>query len=357
MTQFIRITIYLYLAYMIGGCAGLPEHARPKKLASGKFSMADAITYRRLARTDFKGEHHPSGRDERARATTCLRVQWRIDEQSVQYEYAESEDGGRVVNVKAKNPVFQAYMDRSCSWWNPKSTGLGQFYLLEHEQIHFAFYEIAARRWNKEIDSIEFQIKAGDQQAMRQDMISNINRFLEPRYAALNKRNLEFDKDTSMAYRPKKHKRWLDTVRQELSALGYLGAASIVSDCHVDEATRQAIARAKRLLPESNYHESMIRLIEQAEAYLEPPDCYSAKARILAERAVAMARNSTFPCQVTVETRQAIDAAVEAAENEFGQAEPLRLISLAKNAIKPPECDNVRARILADKAYQLLTEK
>lgn len=356
MTQFIRIMIYLYLAYMIGGCAGLPEYAKPKKQADGEFSMADAITYRRLARTDFKAEHPPGGFDERMAAVTCASVKWHIDKQSVQYKYAKSEDGGWVVSVKAKNPVFRAYMDRNCSWWNPKSTGLGQFYLLEHEQIHFAFYEIAARRWNKEIHTIEFQIKESDQQAMSQDIISSINRFLEPRYAALDKRNLEFDEDTSMAYRPKKHKRWLDTVRQELSALGYSGAASIVSDCQVDEATRQAIAKAKRLLSDTNYNESMIKLIEQAEAYLEPPDCYSSKARILAERAIAMARNSTFPCLVTAETRRAINAAVKAADSKSGKTEALRLISLAKDAIKPPNCDNVRARILAEKAYQLITE-
>ena len=159
-----------------------------------------------------------------------------------------------------------------------------------------------------------------------------------------------------MAYRPKKHKQWLDTVRQELSALGYLGKASIVSDCQVDEATWQAIAKAKKLLPDTNYHESMLRLIEQAEAILQPPNCYSAKARILAERAIAMARSSTIPCQVTAATKQAIDVAVEAADSESGKTEALRLISLAKDAIKPPNCDNVRARILADKAYQLITE-
>lgn len=355
-TRFLRITIYLWFAYTIGGCAGLPEYAKPKKQADGEFSMADAITYRRLARTDFKAEHPPGGFDERMGAVTCAAVMWQIDQQSVQYRYAKSEDGGWVVTVKAKNPVFRAYMDRNCSWWNPKSTGPGQFYLLEHEQIHFALYEIAARRWNKEIHTIEFQIKESDQQTMSQDIISGINRFLEPRYAALDKRNLEFDRDTSMAYRPKKHNQWLHTVRQELSSLGYSAAASMVGDCEVDEATRQAIAEAKKLLPGSNYHESMLKLIEQAEAIIQPPDCYSAKARILAERAITMARNSSFPCEVTAETRQAINAAVEAAEKESGQTEPLRLISLAKDAVKPPNCDNVRARILAEKAYQLITE-
>ena len=59
-------------------------------------------------------------------------------------------------------------------------------------------------------------------------------------------------------------------------------------------------------------------------------------------------------CQVSDATYEAIEAATSAAKKKVTRLEVYELIDEAEAATKPPECDNVRARILADKARQLI---
>ncbi len=58
-------------------------------------------------------------------------------------------------------------------------------------------------------------------------------------------------------------------------------------------------------------------------------------------------------CQISQAARNAIDLAVNL-ERKTSQIQDL--ITQAEEAAKPPECDSVRAKILADKAYQMMIE-
>ena len=77
---------------------------------------------------------------------------------NIVYRRATSQgDDARLGRVRARvhNLAFTAFMDRDCSWWNPQYTGLPHEYILEHEQIHFALFEIAARRLNQQAARIQ----------------------------------------------------------------------------------------------------------------------------------------------------------------------------------------------------------
>ena len=58
-------------------------------------------------------------------------------------------DGSVFYRSGATRLRFFAQMDRNCSWWNPGEVGLPDDYILEHEQIHFALFELEARRLNE----------------------------------------------------------------------------------------------------------------------------------------------------------------------------------------------------------------
>ena len=55
-------------------------------------------------------------------------------------------------------------------------------------------------------------------------------------------------------------------------------------------------------------------------------------------------------CRVDRATREAIDKARSAIKDAVDQASAGRLLEQAETAVRPPECDNLRAQILADKA-------
>ncbi len=44
---------------------------------------------------------------------------------------------------------FRAEMERDCSWWNPGVRSRDEPRILEHEQMHFVLFEIAARHLNQ----------------------------------------------------------------------------------------------------------------------------------------------------------------------------------------------------------------
>ena len=90
--------------------------------------------------------------------------------------------------------------------------------MLEHEQIHFALFELAARRLDAESAAIEgsaVATRASPEEAVlevQEALQSELSAALE---AALE-RNRRFDEDTSMGFRPARQEEWLRQIRREL---------------------------------------------------------------------------------------------------------------------------------------------
>ena len=93
-------------------------------------------------------------------------------------------------------------------------------YVLEHEQIHFALYELGARPLNASVGRIADDVRAEGStlDEVRQHADYILRRALVDALAVILERNRAFDEDTSLGYKPERQKAWLSRVAQELSS-------------------------------------------------------------------------------------------------------------------------------------------
>jgi hypothetical protein len=205
-------------------CGGdLPEHAAPRGSVVDTASMEglDLVPYRMLVRDDFRGTEAPApfaGYTDQIGAATCGYI-LPADDMDVVVRSVASERGDRVFQVVPNRIRFEARMDRNCSWWNPRDLGVPEAYILEHEQIHFALFELEARRLNRDIDEVKSRVAVtvrsledAGPEAQKQ-----LAAYIEERMAAILARSRRFDEETSMGYEPEQQKRWWKQVDRELA--------------------------------------------------------------------------------------------------------------------------------------------
>lgn len=125
---------------------------------------------------------------------------------------------------------FHAYMRPDCSFWNKVIGPLGRvgriallaagivtvgggkqpdWYILQHEQIHFAIAEVAARQLSRKLGEIPYERRT---------------RHFDRKVYALtvkhvNERNARFDGETSGTYDPHLLEKWVRLLERELQTL------------------------------------------------------------------------------------------------------------------------------------------
>ena len=111
-------------------------------------------------------------------------------------------------------------MDRKCSWWNSKKS-LQLDYVLQHEQIHFALTEVAARQLNQQARKIvdATRVTGESAQEVKELIGQRVKDVLDEAQQKLLERNREFDEDTSGKHNEKGQQRWAEQVFAELEAL------------------------------------------------------------------------------------------------------------------------------------------
>lgn len=179
----------------------------------------DSIRYRTLERADFKGKEPPPGAVARGNhgiaAITCVdvRAEPRI---SMQIGEAPDSDGTERFEGWLSQVRFQAFMDRDCSWWRPKTQG--PEYTLQHEQIHFAIREIAARRLNASAEQLvtELHVTAATEQEVRLQLRQRVEELFNEHNEAALRRSREFDDDTSATRDNERQRQWWLQVEREL---------------------------------------------------------------------------------------------------------------------------------------------
>jgi hypothetical protein len=215
---------WLLVLSLVGCGGGLPDYAAPKGgvVEAGTLDSSDVIGYRELTRADFRGRQAPpefAQVADRVGAATCGQVRTTPDTAFVIHWRKDSTGSEERHWVEVKKLGFVALMDRRCSWWNDKLAARQPAYVLEHEQIHFALYELGARELNASVADIERdmtregldegEVKARAQQALNDALTEATRKLLE--------RNRSFDQDTSLGYRPDRQRAWLQKVTEELS--------------------------------------------------------------------------------------------------------------------------------------------
>lgn len=202
------------------GCSTLPDFAAPKR-SEGSVVVSDAedaIRYRTLTRADFKRTSPPGqikfGKYELG-ALTCGSLQTSPDTE-LQLVTTTTPGGESVVHGRFKVLRFFAFMDRQCSWWNP--TNREPEYTLQHEQIHFALYELEARALNRRAEQLvrETELESEDREEVVQRLNGVIQGLLDEHIERSLERNSDFDEETSLGHDPARQQRWWETVQREL---------------------------------------------------------------------------------------------------------------------------------------------
>lgn len=225
MTDCIRVFAFAFGVMALLSCTSLPDYAAPKGAVMDPklIDASDLISYRTLERNDFKATAPPRRIlcvSERIGAATCSYV--RTEGNSMLTSRSvRAPDGSVTYEVTAPADVrFVASMNRSCSWWNPKDIGLPQDYILEHEQIHFAIFELEARRLTASFTAHRAELTATADSAQEAGDIvrKKLEAHLQEHLADILDRSRDFDEDTSMGHSPEQQKVWLTRVGSELAA-------------------------------------------------------------------------------------------------------------------------------------------
>jgi hypothetical protein len=208
---------------VVPGCgSSLPSYAAPSAelVPAENLDTSDVITYRALTRADFRGASAPAevrGHEHKLGALTCGQVR-SAPSTKIQILWQEGGQAPTRYWVKVSGLSFVALMDRKCSWWNDRASAFDPAYVLEHEQIHFAIFELGARRLNQIARQIaaRMQIAASSQaeaEAHAQRVLSDALREENERLLSDSK---AFDHDTSLGYRPDRQRAWWRKVTAEL---------------------------------------------------------------------------------------------------------------------------------------------
>ena len=221
MLRFIKSILLMEFFLLLSGCAQLPEYARPHtmEIDNKQEGLKNVITYRQLTIDDFQALELPANIEPHAEsigAHTCCRIRVAKDSKFMitrRYLNQQIHYFGSIKYI-----AFEAVMDPECSWLNPKVSGKKLEYVLEHEQIHFALMEIAARKLTQEARKeakkfIAIQLSYGD---TREEVSAKIRDMLRTSNQAVLKEHTSFDEDTSLYFDPKGQRWWLDWVEDQL---------------------------------------------------------------------------------------------------------------------------------------------
>ncbi|HEX6790703.1 MAG TPA: hypothetical protein VF247_05270 [Candidatus Krumholzibacteria bacterium] len=207
-------TLLLLLVIAPGCTIACTSFVEPRSVHvdSSTYDESRLIPYRTLVRADFKAPCAPAafaGNDVDVVTaalvrTGCCSISTRAAADS------------SYIEALVENLHFEARMSQNHSWWNPHRLVTAQ--ALEHEQVHFALAELAARRANARIVEIGARIRARASsepaavRAARVHLQREVDRVQEDLAAA----HAEFDRDTANGRRLDRNHAWYENVRDEL---------------------------------------------------------------------------------------------------------------------------------------------
>jgi len=221
MNRFLRYVVLSLSLALVSTCARLPEYARPRMVQTDELqkTLSTGFAYRPLTPDDFRAtslSEQMAGHAERinAHAATLIRLtadsSFRITSGDLY--------GQRYFFGKIERLAFEAIMLPDRSWWNPKIPANMRGYVLQHEQIHFALTEIAARQLTIDIQkwASDVLVMETTPQEVRAELARQINDRINAAMKANLKRQEQFDEDTSLFFNRKWQQWWSSTVEEEL---------------------------------------------------------------------------------------------------------------------------------------------
>ena len=205
----------------VAACARLPDYIKPRTIQMDEIRkvIATGFSYRPLTPEDFRATSLPenlSTHGESINAQSAILIHLRADSK---FSISPWPFLDQVNYLGSINPIaFEAVMIPNHSWWNPKIKAAMTGYVLQHEQIHFALTELAARKLTRDAQKSASDLMVVKQtpQQVYDEIVQQIKEKIKSALAANKKRHLEFDKDTSLFYNPSWQAWWLEMVEEEL---------------------------------------------------------------------------------------------------------------------------------------------
>ena len=225
MNRFGYAVLYMVLA-LISACARLPEYARPHMDQAEDLQQmrAAGFPYRELTIDDFRAtslsEQFPE-RAEHINAHVATQIRLTADSN---FRITSGElYGQRYFIGSVERLAFESVMLPDRSWWNPKIPANMRGYVLQHEQIHFALTELAARQLTKDSTKWASEVLAikPTPQEVRAELARQIKDRVNAAMEASLKRQAEFDDDTSLFFNPRRQQWWAWTVEDELKRMAF----------------------------------------------------------------------------------------------------------------------------------------
>jgi len=200
-------------------CIRLPEYAKPRTIQIDHKSIPTGFTYRQLTPKDFRATSLPenlSTHGESFNAQSSITIRMTADSNFTITRFSLWDQINYSCSIN--HLAFEAIMIPDNSWWNPKINAAMTGYVLQHEQIHFALTELAARKLTSDARkwaSNIVVIKQSPQEAYS-EIIQQIKSMINSAMEANKKRHLKFDEDTSLFYNPSWQAWWFGRVEKEL---------------------------------------------------------------------------------------------------------------------------------------------
>jgi hypothetical protein len=213
----------LAIAFVFLGCAGnSPSYIPPipSYHETQAVDAADAVTYRTLTRADFKATRPPGdGKGIPAHASAALVGSLRmVPEAEWVFKSIETEDGP-MVEATANKLRFQAIMLPEQSWWNEELDSSLTAYVLAHEQVHFAIFELEARSMNARIDEIVAHVRSvaptiEEAQRKAEERLNEIRRASDKK---MQERQEDYERETANGKLRHRQEEWERRIRLELA--------------------------------------------------------------------------------------------------------------------------------------------
>jgi hypothetical protein len=226
MNRFLRYVVLALVLSLIPGCAQLPEYARPRMVAADDLqqTLAAGFPYRELTPEDFRAaslSEQMAEHAERINAHAAIQIRVAADSSfriASGDLYGQTRFFGRIERLG-----FEAVMLPERSWWNPKIAANMRGYVLQHEQIHFALTELAARQLASDSQkwAAEVLVIQPTPQAVRAELARQIKDRVNAAMEANLKRQADFDEDTSLFHNPRRQRWWSWAVEDELKRFGF----------------------------------------------------------------------------------------------------------------------------------------
>ena len=227
MLRLVQLLLILF-SLLLNSCARLPDYALPhiEETKSNQLSFKQGFTYRKLTVNDFRAPSLPEHMSEHAKHFNARsRIQIRPSTESqfiINSSYNEYYDqiiwSGRIQSI-----VFEAVMLPDYSWWNPAVSREKIAYVLQHEQIHFALMELAARHLTQQAqaDIDAMHVIDSTRQGVHDQLLEKVKELIQAEHDEIIKEHTAFDEDTSLYNDPEKQQWWFDRVNNQLRDTTY----------------------------------------------------------------------------------------------------------------------------------------